>query len=87
MDQDELVEIMAKARDAGSTRLDLSGKGLTELPAEIGNLTCLTELNLRNNQLKGVLPPELGNLTSLTMLDLSINLQASLPPEMLELRN
>ena len=79
MDQDELVEIMAKARDAGSTRLDLSGKGLTELPAEIGNLTNLTLLNLRDNQLTA-LPPGIGNLINLKGLSVSHNQLTALPP-------
>ena len=35
----------------GATSLDLSGLGLKELPAEIGDLTTLTSLDLRGNNL------------------------------------
>jgi Leucine-rich repeat (LRR) protein len=40
-------------------------------------------LNLRDNQLSGIIPPELGNLTKLHRLDLQHNqLNGSLPPEL-----
>ncbi len=53
-----------------------------EIPAEIGNLTSLTDLSLRDNQLSGVIPAEIGNLTSLTSLDLSNNqLSGEIPAE------
>ena len=39
-----------------------------EVPAELGNLTNLTELYLNDNQLTGEIPSELGNLTNLTVL-------------------
>ena len=51
MDQDELAEAIAKSGDEGSTTLDLSRKGLTTLPPEIGELTNLTWLDLCHNQL------------------------------------
>ena len=79
MDQDELAEAIAKSGDEGSTTLDLSRKGLTTLPPEIGNLISLTYLDLRNNQLTA-LPPEIGELANLTDLYLSNNLLAALPP-------
>ena len=56
MDQDELAEVIAKSGNEGSITLDLSRRGLTTLPREIGNLTSLTYLDLRNNQLTA-LPP------------------------------
>jgi GTPase SAR1 family protein len=62
------------------TSLDLSNKGLTELPPEIGQLTNLTKLVLRSNQLTA-LPPEIGQLTKLTTLYLSYNQLTALPPE------
>ena len=71
---------------AGITRLDLSGKKLTSLPAEIGRLTNLTSLNLSGNQLTS-LPPELTRLTNLTELYLTTNLLTSLPLEITRLTN
>ncbi|MBW4499087.1 MAG: leucine-rich repeat domain-containing protein [Scytonema hyalinum WJT4-NPBG1] len=59
---------------------------LVSLPAEIGNLTNLTSLDLSNNQLTS-LPAEIGNLTNLTSLDLSNNQLTSLPVEIGNLTN
>ena len=47
----------------------LNNNQLTSLPAEIGQLTSLTELYLSDNQLTSV-PAEIGQLTSLKELDL-----------------
>ena len=41
MDQHELAEAIAKSRDEASTTFDLSRKGLTTLPPEIGDLILL----------------------------------------------
>ena len=70
MDPNELLEIIGQALHTGATGLDLSGKGLTYLPPEIGQLTGLTSLILPENQLT-VLPPEIRYLTRLTYLDLN----------------
>ena len=40
------------------------------IPAELGNITNLINLNLSNNSLTGGIPAELGNLTNLTSLHL-----------------
>ena len=53
---------------------------LTSLPAEIGQLASLVELDLGGNQLTS-LPAEIGQLTSLTELDLYNNQLTSLPAE------
>ena len=53
----------------GPGRQRLSG----ELPEELGNLTGLTELDLRDNRLTGALPGELAALASLEELHLSNN--------------
>ena len=54
-----------------------------QLPAEMGNLTSLTELWLSGNQLRGQIPSELGNLTSLTGLSLNNNqLSGAIPAEL-----
>jgi len=53
--------------------LELTRMGLTgAVPAEIGQLTSLTELDLSGNQLTS-LPAEIGQLTSLKELDLGGN--------------
>ena len=55
--------------DGRVTRLDLSENQLSgTIPAEIGNLTSLTDLFLGRNQLSGTIPVEIGNLTSLEHL-------------------
>ena len=53
---------------------------LTSLPAEIGQLVSLVELDLGGNQLTS-LPSEIGQLTSLTQLNLYNNQLTSLPAE------
>jgi Leucine-rich repeat (LRR) protein len=60
--------------------LDLGRQRLTILPPEIGQLTRLERLYLKDNQLTA-LPPEIGQLTALTELDVSNNQLTSLPPE------
>lgn len=68
------------------TSLDLSGRKLTSLPAEVTRLTNLTDLNLRGNQLTSV-PAEIMGLASLTSLNLSSNQLTSLPAEITRLTN
>ncbi|MEL6353115.1 MAG: hypothetical protein AAFR58_15380, partial [Cyanobacteria bacterium J06627_28] len=46
MTQDELLALIDQAAEEGWTELDLSGKGLTMLPPEIGKLTQLEKLIL-----------------------------------------
>ena len=46
---------------------------IEEIPAELGNLSNLTDLNLSGNRLTGKIPPELGSLSKLTELALSYN--------------
>jgi len=53
---------------------------LTQLPPEIGQLTQLQELDLRNNKLTQ-LPPEIGQLTQLRELHLNGNQITQLPKE------
>ena len=76
-------------------RLDLGGQrdedsrqwiphGLTGgIPSELGDLSELTELNLRYNALEGPIPPEFGKLANLTLLTLWRNsLTGPIPPEL-----
>lgn len=74
------------------TYLNLSGNGnvkfglIGAIPAEIGNLTNLTELFLTSNELTSV-PSEIGNLVNLTWLFLPDNQLTDLPPEIGDLSN
>jgi Leucine-rich repeat (LRR) protein len=57
-----------------------------ELPAELGQLPSLAELDLRNNKL-AALPPALGDVGSLGELRLGFNKLSSLPPSLGMLRS
>lgn len=76
-------EVLKLIRSAGrtATSLDLSGKGLTEVPDEICELRGLLRLSLRANKLHS-LPAEFANLVSLTSLDLDFNSFRVLPREL-----
>ena len=66
------------------TRLVLPQQGLTgTIPAALGRLSMLTEMDLRNNQLTGEIPTELGEHTSLQELYLSGNQLTGCIPEAL----
>jgi leucine-rich repeat protein SHOC2 len=69
-----------------SLHLHLSRNKLTSLPFNIGKLTHLTCVDLRDNQLTS-LPASIGNLTKLTHLDLQRNQLASLPVSIDNLTN
>ncbi|XP_050241844.1 probable LRR receptor-like serine/threonine-protein kinase At3g47570 [Quercus robur] len=56
------------------TVLDLEAKRLVgPIPPSIGNLTCLTGINLRSNSFNGEIPQEVGRLQRLHHLNLSRN--------------
>ena len=69
--------------------LALHGRGLwSGLPAELGQLSELRTLDLRQNYLGGSIPPQFGQLTHLTGLHLHTNdLQGSIPPQLARLAN
>lgn len=64
--------------------LDISNSYLSgTIPADIGNLSGLTQLLLNFNMLSGSIPPSLGNMSSLTHLSISNNmLTGSIPDEL-----
>ncbi|MCH9619324.1 MAG: hypothetical protein SP4CHLAM17_02470 [Chlamydiales bacterium] len=68
------------------TELDLSSKGLTQLPNSLRHLTNLTKLDVSLNQLT-VLPDEIRQLTNLTKLDVSANQLTVLPDTIGQLTN
>jgi len=86
MTNEELLQIIEQAAKDKVITLDLSSKGLTRLPAEIGRLIELRSLDLYNNQLSS-LPAEIGKLTNLQSLDLGSNQLSSLPSEFGQLTN
>ena len=90
MSQDRNLEILNEAIDGRAlesiTELNLYSKGLTALPAEIGQLTNLTTLWLSKNNLTA-LPAEIGKLSNLTTLVLDGNDLTEIPAEIGQLSN
>jgi internalin A len=84
MTNEELLKVIRNAKEKGATSLYLSGKQLTELPPEIGQLTNLTWLELQGNRLTS-LPQEICRLTNLQELNLRGNRLINLPPELFQL--
>ncbi len=82
----ELLQIIEKAKAEKQIDLNLSNKGITKLPPEIGNLTNLELLYLSNNQLT-TLPTEICNLTNLEFFELSNNKLTTLLTEICKLTN
>lgn len=66
--------------------LDLSGRGLTEVPQDIFTRTEIEKLNLSDNKLTGALPAEVRHLKNLRVLDLSHNNFTGVPAEVGQLR-
>lgn len=68
-------------------RLDLSGQGLTKVPANVFERTDLIELDLSSNVLTGSLQAEIRHLQKLKVLDLSDNQMTGVPAEIGQLSN
>lgn len=64
-----------------AVRLDLSGTGLTKVPAYVFDRTELEELDLSDNSLTGALPAEIRHLQRLRVLDASGNRMTGVPAE------
>lgn len=71
----------APPAEQNSVVIDLSGKGLTNVPMDIFDRTDAVELNLSNNALTGAIPAEVRNLSNLEKLDLSDNKLGGVPAE------
>lgn len=69
-----------KVRDSGATKLFLSRLNLVELPAELFELSHLTDVYLAQNKLT-IMPPEFVRLRNLQELNLDGNQLTTLPPE------
>jgi Leucine-rich repeat (LRR) protein len=80
MTQAELLDLLARAKAEGWKELNLVGRGIEELPPEIGQLSQLTTLYLSENRLSSV-PAEIGQLSQLTTLYLGGKQLGSLPSE------
>ena len=76
------LQLIEQAAREGATELELSGMGLTELPAEIGQLTNLSKLYLNSNNLSS-LPIEIRQLATLSFLVLHNN-KLNIPLEILQ---
>jgi len=86
MRRDEIIKLIEEAARIGLTELDLRGNQLSDLPAEIGQLSNLTTLHLSGNQLSHLLA-EITQLSNLTTLNLSDNQLSDLPAEIGQLSN
>ena len=86
MRRDDILKLIEEAARTGQTELDLRQNQITELPAEIGELTNLTKLDLRQNQISE-LPTSIAQLTNLTKLNLKQNQISELPAEIAQLTN
>eukprot|EP01117_Protostelium_nocturnum_P019335 TRINITY_DN8361_c0_g1_i2.p1 TRINITY_DN8361_c0_g1~~TRINITY_DN8361_c0_g1_i2.p1 ORF type:complete len:311 (-),score=115.80 TRINITY_DN8361_c0_g1_i2:27-959(-) len=79
-------EEIERAKEAKIHHLDFSGKKITSIPKEIGELNWMTRLDLSRNNLKS-LPVEIYSLVELRELNLSGNQLTSLPEELGNLTN
>ena len=86
MNRDEVLRHIEWAVRTKLTRLNLSGNQLSELPAEIGQLTQLQTLTLNDNRLIE-LPAEIGQLTNLREIHLDNNRLRELPTDIGQLTN
>jgi internalin A len=77
---------IARAKYENSTELDLSNRGITIIPSEIGKLTNLQKIFLGNNYITTI-PPEICNLTKLKILHLGSNQITVIPTEIEKLTN
>ncbi len=75
------------ATPATGLTIDLSDKGLTEVPEYIFKETGTVTLNLSGNKFTGALPGEIRHLENLKTLDLSDNTFTGVPAEIGQLAN
>jgi internalin A len=78
MSEMELLSEIGHAKRSGQHTLDLQGRGIRELPPEIGELEHLRALFLKSNHLT-VIPEEIRGLRTLEELNLADNELTSIP--------
>jgi len=78
MDKSDVLQFILRAKEKKASVIDLSNKGITELPDEIGEISGLRTLNLCYNNLTQ-LPSSLCNLGNLNKLLLTRNKLTKLP--------
>jgi len=78
MDKADVLQFILRSKQEHTTELDLSNKGIIELPDEIGDLIDLTTLNLSYNNIT-TLPLSICNLVNLEKLFLTRNYITKLP--------
>lgn len=75
------VTPISEVQTNNETTLNMSGRGLTKVTADVFTKTALTELNLSDNKLSGALPAEVRFLKNLKVLNLSNNEFTGVPAE------
>lgn len=85
MDKADVLQFILRSKQKKATTLDLSNKGITELPDEIGDITWIKTLNLSYNNIT-FLPSSICNLVNLEKLFLTRNKLTKLPGEIGKLK-
>lgn len=75
-----------RLKRSGGTSLDISGTGITFIPAGVFSLSLITELNLSDNRLIKI-DDRIEALTNLKVLDLRNNSLAELPSSLANIRS
>jgi internalin A len=77
---DDLALEIRRAKRGNTTRMDLSGRGLSKFPNDLYSLVSLEELDLSGNNISTV-ESDISKLLNLRSLNLSGNAIASLPED------
>lgn len=85
MDKSEIIQFCEKFAPTKKKKLDLSNKGITELPDELGDLSQLEEIDLSYNNIKQ-LPDSLFRLTNLKTILMTRNELETIPAAIGELK-